>query len=222
MPIRLAGAALAVSALTVLAPVSQARDESAVFAGAKISTLGIGAEAGYRINDHFAVRGSGTVFQYDFNETLDGIDSDIELELGAIGGQIDLHPFANAFFLSAGAYSNLNEVTTAARPSEPVEIGGTVYTPEEAGSITGTGRFDDIAPYAGLGAAWRLGASWEFVTEAGAYFQGEPVISYEADGLLADNPQFDADLRAEAQKAQNDLAQFDVYPVVSLSLRRRF
>lgn len=219
----LTGAALAACALSFPFTASaHAQDERTVFAGAKISTLGVGGEAGIRFNDRFGVRASGTVFQYEFNETLDGIDSDIELELGAVGGQIDIHPFANAFFVSAGAYANLNEVTTTATPSEPVEIGGMIYTPEEIGSITGVGSFEDIAPYAGLGAAWRLGANWEFVTEAGAYFQGEPEITYEATGLLADNPQFDADLRAEAEKAQEDLAQLDVYPMVSLTIRRRF
>jgi len=220
MPYRtlLAGAAI------ILLPAAAAAQDYTIFAGPKLSTLGAGGEIGVELNEHVSVRASGTVFQYDFNETLDDIDSSIELDLGAVGVQLDYFPFGNAFFVSGGVFSNLNDVNTSAQPSGPVEIGGTTYQPAEVGRITGNGDFADIAPYLGIGAAWGLGDSgnWQFVAEAGAYFQGEPEITYSATGQLANDPNFIADLQAEAASAEEDLDRLATYPVVSLTIRRRF
>ena len=199
-----------------------AQADGGLMAGGKISTLGAGGELGLALSDHLTLRASATAFSYDFSETLDDIDSDLELDLGAIGAQLDVHPFANGFFLTGGAFSNLNEITTRAMPSNPVEIGDTVYQPAEIGVIEGVGTFDETVGYLGLGHVWGHQDGWQFAAEAGAYFQGAPTITYEATGLLANDPGFLADLEAEAASAQSDLENFDTYPVVSLALRRRF
>lgn len=193
-----------------------------LFAGGKISTLGAGGEIGIALTENFSLRASATTFSYDFNETLDGIESDLELDLGALGVQLDLHPFANGFFLSGGAFNNFNEVTTRAMPAAPIEIGNTIYQPAEIGVIEGVGTFDDTVGYLGIGHVWGVHNRWQFVAEAGAYFQGAPTIVYTATGLLAQDPAFLADLEAEASAAQADLEDLDTYPVLSLALRRRF
>lgn len=200
-----------------------AHADGGLFIGGKVSTLGAGGEIGLNLTENFAIRGSATGFSYEFSEELDGIDSDLELELGAIGVQLDLHPLGSGFFLSGGVFSNGNEIVTRAMPSEPVEIGDTVYQPAEIGVIEGVGSFDDPVGYIGIGQAFGgRRASWQFVIEAGAYMQGAPVITYTTTGLLADDPDFVADLEAEAASAQDDLERLDMYPVLSLGIRRQF
>lgn len=216
------GATAAAIALAFSAAASAQSDEG-FFIGGKVSTLGLGGEAGYVFNDTFTVRVSATGYTYETDQTLDDIDSSVDLGLGAYGLIVDYHPFRNAFYVSAGAFANQNEVDTLATPANPVEIGNTTYTPAQIGTVYGNGSFDDFAPYLGLGGAWIFGdGGWEFAAEAGAYFQGSPTITYRADGALANDPAFQADLQAEAARAQGDLEEFDTYPVVSLMLRRRF
>lgn len=217
-------AVFALAAATLALPsAASAQSGEGFFVGGKVSTLGLGAEAGYRFNRLVTVRASATGYTYETDQTLDDIDSSVDLGLGAYGVILDYHPFANAFYVSAGAFANQNEVDTLATPANPVEIGNTTYTPAEIGTVYGNGSFDDFAPYAGIGGAWAFGdGGWEFAAEAGAYFQGSPEITYRADGQLANDPSFQADLRAEAARAQGDLEEYDTYPVVSLMLRRRF
>jgi len=201
---------------------AMAEDEGRIFAGPRLSTLGVGGELGVHLNDHLALRGSATLFSHDFTETLDGVESEVELDLGAVGGQLDLYPFGGAFFVSAGAFSNLNELFTSAQPASPVEIGDTVYAPAEIGRIEGVGGFNDIAAYVGLGGEWRMGRNWSVVAEGGAYFQGAPEIDLQTSGILSNDPAFIADLEAEARSYTDELDRLEAYPVLSLTLRRRF
>src|SRR5688572_25347667 len=56
-----------------------------LFIGPSVSTLGIGGEVGYRLNDYLTLRGGGNAFGYEYNDEIDGVDYDIDLGLASAG-----------------------------------------------------------------------------------------------------------------------------------------
>lgn len=67
-----------------------------------------------------------------------------------------------------------------------------------------------------------LGAGLEL--EIGAFYQGSPDLSFTArgDSAIVNNPIFQADLTREEADAQDDIAEYDWYPVVSLGMTYTF
>src|SRR5690242_11808539 len=61
--------------------------------GLNVSTLGIGAEGGYRFDDHFGVRIGANGFTYSFNKTFDSTPYSVDAHLASGGGLIDYYPF---------------------------------------------------------------------------------------------------------------------------------
>jgi len=53
-------------------------------------------------------------------------------------------------------------------------------------------------------------------------WQDEPLVTLEANGLLADDPFFQASLAAEQQDLTDDLNDFKAYPVISLAFVYNF
>ena len=56
----------------------------------------------------------------------------------------------------------------------------------------------------------------------GVVFQGEPVVTLQADGEIADDPLFQQELQREQDELQEDLNDFTLYPVASFGLTYRF
>src|SRR5438093_93039 len=105
--------------------------------GVKAGTLGFGADLTGRINNWLSVRGS--VNAANFSHTYDKTDIryDGDFRLGAAGVLLDVHPFGGNFRLTGGLMKNRNELRLRATPTSDVEIGGTTYTPAQAGTLRG-------------------------------------------------------------------------------------
>lgn len=217
----LKAAAAAIAALTMTAPVLA--DMPDFKFGGRGGTLGYGLEAGVQPHKRVVVRASITQAQVNLSETFDDIDYDLTLDLGAAGVQLDVYPLFGGIYVTGGVFSNDNTVDLTATPSEGIEIGSTTYTPEEVGTLVGAVTFEDVATYLGLG--WTVNFAvlpFESFIEAGAYFQGAPDVSYVATGLLAADPDFLADLDAEATQVEEDLSMLEVYPKLNVGLRFSF
>lgn len=192
------------------------------FIGARAGTLGVGAEVGVTVIPGVNVRGVVNTFDYSFEETLDGVRYDGDLELGSLGIHLDVQPWPTApVYASVGVYANDNKISATGTPTGPTVIGNTTYTPAQIGTLKSDFSFDDIAPYAGLGLRFGF-LKAELNLEAGAYFQGSPQTRLTATGLLATDPTFQADLVREQANVQNDLDNFEIYPVLNAGLRWKF
>lgn len=188
----------------------------------KGTTLGLGADLSYRINDRVHVRGMAQVWDYD--ETFDdsGVEYDGTLDLESFGAAVDFFPTGGGFVLSAGLLSNGNEVRAVGVPQagDTFDIGNNTYTSDEIGTLRGAFDFDSTAPFATIG--WGnpfAGGRFGFRAELGALFQGEPMASLTTDSSV---PGLAADLEIERQEFQEDVNDFDIWPIVSLGLTIRF
>jgi len=192
--------------------------------GAKFGTLGFGAEIYKSFTPAFNARLVANAFQFDDSGTEDDVTYDYEVDLNTMGAMLDWHIFRGGFRLSAGAVANGNEVSLVAKPTASYTIGDTTYTAAEVGTLNGKIDFDSVAPYVGIG--WGnpvgMGKRLSLNLDVGVLFTGEPTVALTADGLLASNAAFQADLQREQQNVQEELNDLELYPVVALGLTYQF
>lgn len=189
---------------------------------AKVSTLGLGAEVNLPLSDYIGVRLGLNNFSYGYDMTKDDIEYNFDLELNSTMLLLDYHPFGGNFRISAGIVKNNNEFQGDAASQNSYTVGGNTYTPQQIGTLTGLITFDDTAPYASIGWAQSLGSSgFGLAFEVGVLLQGEPKATLTATGALSD-PQLQSDLQAEEAALEQDMSEFDTYPVISLGISYKF
>jgi hypothetical protein len=194
--------------------------------GVKIGTLGIGAEYTHKINDSFNARIGINGYSYSVDGTESDIDYKIDLDLQTFEAIADYHPFENGFRISLGAMFNNNEINFKGKPKgTSYTINDVTYTATEVGSLDGKVYFDDIAPYAALGYAGQSG-SWTFTSELGAMYQGTPKssLTVTCGSAVPVNTcnQLKADVAAEKVKFDEEIKDFEWYPVLSIGVAYRF
>lgn len=184
---------------------------------------GTGLEISYEATDKLNVRGvyyGGSLSQ---TETVDGIQYDMSLESKNPGLLLDFYPTeGRSFKLIAGAFANGNNLSASATPAANYTLGGTSYTAAEAGSLKTEVTFEDIAPYVGMGYDMHATERFTIGFEAGVIFQGSPKLSMTADGTLAADPAFQAELEAERAAAEAEMADFKYLPVAKITMAYRF
>lgn len=186
--------------------------------GVKASTLGAGIELGFPLSESFVFRGALNKYSRDDDQTIDDIDYDAELDLKSTALFLDWHPMQGSFHLTAGYLFSNSELTATATPTGTYDIGGQPYTAD----VTLHGAIDlGSGPYVGLGWGNLPAKGFGFTFELGAVSQGTPDASLTVSG--ADKDLIDpADIAQEEQNMQDDLDEFDLYPVVSLGVSYGF
>jgi hypothetical protein len=208
--------------LSLSGRVGAAFDEWAI--GAKAGTLGIGGELTTNLVPDVHLRGSVQWFGLGFEAEIENIDYDVDVELFNPMLVLDWYPFSGNFRISAGVLFNGSDIDLEATSDEPIEIGGTIYNPEDLGSIRGESDFDDVAPYIGIGFGNPLSSDghWGFTTDAGVAFIGSPNVNLSVTGPFAGNAALQADLAEEEREIEDDLDAVRIYPVLSMSIYYRF
>ncbi len=100
------------------------------------------------------------------------------------------------------------------------EIGGVPYDWEnDIGTLSGSVKIDDLAPYVGIGWGNPLTGDqrWGFTCDFGVAFAGSPDVALSATGMVAS-----ADLERERRDIEDELEDFKFYPVISISFFYRF
>jgi hypothetical protein len=212
------GARLAILAFCLLvAPTAMAEDRFGI--GLKVGTYGLGGDFGIRAIDFVGFRLSVQRLSVSRSEEIDDVDYDGDLKLGGEGVLVDIYPLGGQFRVTAGLYNNRNEVDLVAKPSGPIQIGDTTYPAALVGTLSGTVEFDKIAPYLGIG--WgnvSKGHVVGFLFDAGVLRQGAGMIDLESSkGLVSQD-----DLDAEAEKIEDDISDYELWPVVSVGIAIRF
>lgn len=218
--------------ITCLAmPLSTLAESPSLFAfGVNGGSRGLGFDATVKINSYFNLRGSYS--QYEISESFDedDIEYDGDLELDTMGVMLDYYPFAGSFRLSAGYFNNGNQINAKAQPggSGTVNINGFDYDVSNEWVKTEM-DWDSSTSYLGLGwgNAFGEGSNWTFTFDLGLLLTDEPSATLSAsDGLHASaatlGRNLQADLDAEAAELNDDLSDFDKYPVIQLGLSYRF
>lgn len=200
-------------------------EAAGVGAGGKVSSLGVGGELVGGVMDNLNLRAGIQGITYDYDDTYSGIYYEAELELFSTMLLLDFFPLSNNFRISGGMMLNKNElIVTGTAEDGTYNIGGVTYPSSLVGSVTGTMDFNTVSPYFGFGYGGLLTESgdWHFFMDIGILYQGSPNLSYTATGPLANNPTFQADLEREKQELEEDIDEFEYYPVISMGIMYQF
>lgn len=199
--------------------------------GLNVGTLGAGIEYSSSFNEMFALRTGLNGFNYSDTLTESGIKYDADLELKTASLILDYHPFSNGFRLSGGAMYNGNQVKVTGKPDGTagnIEINGNNYDSTKVGQVDGKVDFNTFAPYAGIGysSSKTNTSGFSFNTEIGAMFQGSPKAKLTATRgtTITDNAWADlqGELAKEEAQLNDELSDFNIYPVVSIGLGYKF
>ncbi|MEM7613175.1 MAG: hypothetical protein AAF270_15935 [Pseudomonadota bacterium] len=190
---------------------------------AKVGTLGLGIEGSYAFSDRWGIRAGINHLNYSFEDDLDGVEYDGDLELGSITLLGDFRPWSGGFRISGGVVLNDNRITGVADPDATYLIDDTVYTINEVGTLSADTDFDSVSPYLGLGYDWAITDRVDLIFDLGALFQGDPDVAISSvGGTLSGDPDLRADLDAEEAFYREDLEEYDPYLVASIGLQFRF
>jgi hypothetical protein len=186
-------------------------------------TLGVGPEVSFRPHTHFGVRANAGFLSVSRDEDIDEIEYEGDVELNSFGAMLDWYPTGGGFRVSLGGRINNNEIELAGAPASSVTVGDTTYTPQQIGTLSGKVAGDDFTPTLSVGYGGQLARGFTVGVELGVMWQGEPKIDdLRATGLLASNPQFQADIDAEEQQIEDDLDDYELWPVLQIEFLYRF
>ena len=190
----------------------------------KAGTLGLGGELTTGIASDINARFGLNKLDFDFDEEFDDVEYDVDLDFSSLSALLDWHVFGGSFRVTGGLLSMDHEFDLDGTPTGSEEIGGTVYSAAEIGTLSGNAEIDGVAPYLGIGWGNPLGSSrrWGFYCDLGVAFTDSPDVALSASGTLASDPGFRADLARERDEIEDDLEPFQLYPVISLGLYFRF
>ena len=192
----------------------------------RVSTLGGSLELAKGLTPSFGLRGGFNYFSYDYDATESDVSYNLDLELKSFGLFADWHPFKGAFRISGGFLINGNGLEGKAKASGSYDIDGTTYTNAQISSIGLDIDYNTFAPYLGLGWDTTFGDddNWGFVFDLGLIYSGSPDaslrINHNLAGAAADN--LETQRRNEESDLQNDLDDFEWWPVVSAGLVYQF
>jgi hypothetical protein len=218
-------------------------DKPGLAASVRLGTLGYGAELDYPFNSYWNARVQINSFNYDddFNES--NIEYSGELDLSTFGALVDFRPFEGTFKLTAGFFSNKNSISADATSANDkvFEIGGQRFSGSASNPLSLSANVDlgkSTAGYLGLGWGNSYSTGLTFNFELGALLSGsatanltargtaysvtQPQLQFDVEGNSASAVQFRQELAKEQASLQQDLDDFEVYPVVALGLGYRF
>lgn len=206
-----------------LAGAAAADGDFAVTGG--IGTIGGALEGQYQVNELFQLRAGVNYLTFDETIDVDDISYDGDLDFSGFGAFVDVHPFGGSFFVTGGAYAGEKSIDLIASSTVSVDIGGMTFTPAEYGRLEGDVSFDDVAPFLGLGFDTTFEGSGPigFHILAGAAMFGSGDVTLEAvGGTLSNDPILQAELQQEIQDIEDEIEDYELWPVVQLGLSYRF
>jgi len=138
-----------------------------------------------------------------------------------ISAGIDLFPGGGSFRISGGVLSRPDDIELKGVPTASVDIGGTVYTIAELGTVTGSiGSSSEIAPFVTIGWGKHTSSGFGLFLDIGAAYMGDPEVNAEASGTLGSNATFNTNLDAEIATFEEDLGTYlKFYPILSIGLK---
>lgn len=190
--------------------------------GVKAGTLGAGIEGTWKPLPYMDFRLGLNLYDYDESGALSGINYDATLSLETLYATANFHFPLSPFRVTGGLYSNGNELNLVSKDSLIYDVGGQTYTSADVGQLTSKASFASTAPYVGVGYDFSLFGKVGLNLDFGLLWQGEADVTLTSDGLLANDPQFQAALETERQELEDDASNFKAWPVVTLGFAFRF
>jgi hypothetical protein len=202
--------------------------------GGKAGSLGLGLELTVGLSPQWNARLGANGFNYTDDRRKAGhLEYDATAKLRTGTALLDWHPGGSGFRLSGGLVYNDTRIdgTSLVPASGNYNIGGIAVPVSLVGTLSGRIDFDRVVPYAGLGWGNAVGPGRKVgvFVDAGAIFQGKGKVMLTPNipaGSPLNNPTaraaLDILLREEERSIEKDVADYTVYPVVSIGISYRF
>ncbi|MCH6256208.1 hypothetical protein MLD52_06585 [Puniceicoccaceae bacterium K14] len=194
--------------------------------GAEAGTTGLGVSAWLTLNKQWSLNAVMASAEESGDYSTEGLDyaGDIDLDNDIIA--LNWHPGGGSFHFILGMILTDNFVSVAGQPEDgnTFNIGGESFTQDQVESITGDVEWEkSSAPYLGIGFARKLSKDGlSFYINAGVMEAGSAEASLSAVGNVVDQAEFQALLRVEEEDLNEELDEYEFYPVVRLGLMFRF
>ncbi|MEM8601210.1 MAG: hypothetical protein AAGF99_14920 [Bacteroidota bacterium] len=187
---------------------AQDRTDLQVSVGPIFTLTGIGLSSNVRITPQFSASAEFSVLPFPSVE-VEIEDLEYDLDPGAYSILLlgHYHPGAGNFAIGAGVMFGGYGLEGVATPSEPVEVGGTTYQPEELGEVTGD--FALGGPSVLLEVA-RRGTG--FNVSLGVLIPASSRAEWTVTGMAADDPDFQEDVDLELEEIEDELQRLPVLP----------
>lgn len=202
----------------VLATSGTALAERNFGVGMKAGTLGIGIEGTWRPVPMIDIRLGVNRYEYDTTGRYAGINYNATVDFDTVYATANFKFPLSPFRITAGLYSNSNELTMASAETAGFDIGGSPYTLAEIGTVTATTSFPSTSPYLGFGFDFSVLGKVGLNLDFGVLWQGEPTVTMTTDGVLNNisDPTFLGLVDDERQELQDKLSDYKAWPVISL------
>lgn len=222
-------AALAAIAACFLLIVPSVGAETAV--GVRAGTPGAGVELTLGLASRLDLRLAVAGWDQDLSVTTDDVRYDGTLELRHALALLDWHPADGAFRLTAGVALNEDRLEATAPVADLIADEVPDLPPGlELGTLRGEAEGERVAPYLGLGWGDPLGGDggWSFGLDLGVILLGSPEVTLELDTTLPIDQVpglrelVDAAIAEEEAELEDEIGDYDLLPVISLSVGYRF
>jgi hypothetical protein len=214
---------LAVTMAGLILPGSASALDLAV--GAHGGSMGTGAELTLGLTSHLNLRAGINSGEYEVLEIEDDEGLAYENPTVDFDNQyvmLDLYPFSGGkLHLTAGYFKNSNMVTTSAIVDDPGYFVGDTEADINT-QVSASLAFEDGA-YAGIGFGNATrGGLIHFGLDLGVVMQGTPQVEITIDEPSAAVPISQEDIDAEELEFEEENKDFDMWPVINLSLSVQF
>jgi len=185
--------------------------------GVKAGTLGLGVEGTWRPLPYLDLRFGANQYDYSDTGTQAGVVYDSELNLDTLYLTGNFRFPLSPFRVTAGVYSNGNEINAVSGDNGAIIIiGGDPFPSDAVGTLSTRAYFGSTSPYLGVGYDFSLFGKVGLNLDFGVLWQGSPSVDLAADGILAGDPTFQAALEAERLELEDEASDYKAWPVISL------
>ncbi|MBL1294616.1 MAG: hypothetical protein COB61_012210 [Thiotrichales bacterium] len=192
--------------------------------GIGVGTLGGKLQLAQSLTKNTNLRLEYNGANYNTNGATSGVDYDLDLELSSVGLLFDWHLLNNSFRITLGGLYNDNGISAVSSlGNSSFEVGNMSFTSAQVGRLEGDIEFNTFAPYLGIGWGRAVHKGYSFNLDIGVVMQGNPEVNLSSiGGTLSNNTLLLNEIEAEERELQNDLDNFDLYPVISLGVNYTF
>ena len=194
--------------------------------GPKIGTTGLGLDLVFGVTSWLNLRSGFNWGDISLETPISGVDYDTDITATSLPLLVDVH-FGGHFRISGGIFFQTgSSADLLSTPTTPVQIGAHTYGPDVVGTLTGEIEVaDTISPYIGIGFGNAVGEEQllTFMMDIGVVFQSYDVtLTSNGAGMTAALDTFRNDMVLEEQTLQNDVDNFEIYPVFTLGVAYHF
>lgn len=194
--------------------------------GIKASTLGIGVDGAYAINDRFSLRGgvgfvtSGSVLNDLLPDEIEGVEATSQLPSPSFTLGVDVR-VAGPFRVMGGLLFQSDDYTAFGELNDEAEIGDGTYFPP--GSLNLTLNQRSVKPFIGIGFGEVHRTGLGFFADLALAFGGGGSVVLGASEELTSVPGFNEDLAVEEARLNDEWGSLkSLYPVVQFGVSYGF